>query len=196
MVEIVLASTSPRRKELLNLIGLRFKVIASSVQENFEYKDNPEELVEKLALLKAQDVAKRVKPRTLVIGADTVVWCGDILGKPRDEKEAFEMLRRLSGKTHFVFTGIAIVEANTGNLVVSHERTLVKFRDIEDSEINAYIDTKEPLDKAGAYGIQGRGAIFIERIEGCYFNVVGLPIAKLDKMLRNFGVYVSSSWGY
>ena len=143
--------------------------------------------------MKAQDVARRVTPGSLVIGADTIVFSQTgILGKPQSNEEAFVMLKQLSGKTHEVLTGVAIVEAFSEKSLRSHEKTEVKFRDITDEEIKAYIATGETCDKAGSYGIQGLGAIFVEKINGCYFNVVGLPVSKVWSMLRSFGVEVLS----
>lgn len=188
MTDIVLASASPRRKEILEQIGLEFRIVTSNVREDIEYKNNPGQFVEKLALMKAQDVARKLSPGPLVIGADTIVL-GDngILGKPKDKSEAFTMLEMLSDKVHKVLTGIAIVDAAGKISLVSHEVTEVKFRAISGDEIEAYVNTGEPMDKAGGYGIQGKGALFVEKINGCYFNVVGLPVSKLFLMLRELG---------
>jgi septum formation protein len=191
MEKIILASASPRRKELLEQIGISFEVIASNVNENITYQDNPDMFVEQLALMKAQEVARRVNPGHLIIGADTIVLIdNEILGKPENEKDAFDTIKRLSGKSHFVFTGIAIIETAEGRTMVSHAKTKVIFRDIQDDEILAYIKSGEPDDKAGSYGIQGKGAVLVEGIDGCYFNIVGLPIACLCSMLKSFGVEV------
>ena len=191
MKKIVLASASPRRKELLEQIGISFEVIASNVNENIQYQDNPDRYVEQLALMKAQEVARRVNPGHLIIGSDTIVLLdNEILGKPENDQDAFNTIKRLSGKSHFVFTGVAIIEAAEGKTMVSHAKTKVKFRDVEDDEIMAYIKSGEPADKAGSYGIQGKGAVLVEGIDGCYFNVVGLPISCLCSMLKSFGVEV------
>jgi len=190
MLEIILASSSPRRKELLEQLGLSFKIISSNVDEIAE-EENAHLLVEKLAETKAREVAWKCQPGYLIIGADTIVCLeSEILGKPKDEAEAFEMLKKLSGKTHKVITGIALIEAPCGRSIISHEETLVKFRDLEDEEIKAYIRSGEPMDKAGAYGIQKIGAILVERIDGCYFNIVGLPLTRLTKMLKEFNISI------
>lgn len=190
MLEIILASSSPRRKELLEGLGLTFKVIASDVDETANEK-NPNLLAEKLAEIKAREVARNLEPGYLVIGADTVVCLdSEILGKPRDEEEAFEMLKKLSGNIHKVITGVALIESASGRKVISHEETDVKVRSLEEQEIKAYIKTGEPMDKAGAYGIQKIGAVLVERIEGCYFNVVGLPLTRLTKMLKEFNINI------
>lgn len=188
-MKIILASSSPRRKQLLEQIGLEFDIITSDIEENIEKNENAGQLVERLALNKALDVAQRTQTRNLVIGADTVV-CKEqeILGKPRDKQEAYEMLKALSGRTHKVMTGVAIVEAPNGKSLVMHEETSVKFRDLSDDEIKEYIATGEPMDKAGSYGVQGKGALFIEKIDGCYFNVVGLPLSKFCIMIKEFGI--------
>ncbi len=191
MREIILASGSPRRKQILEQIGLTFKVFPSDVEEIIEPQEDICRLVEQLALMKAEDVARKVIPGSLVIGADTVVASErGILGKPVNEEEAFDMLNLLSGRTHTVLTGIAVVDILHNKKLVSHEKTEVIFRPVSEREIWAYINTGEPMDKAGAYGIQGKGALFVERINGCYFNVVGLPVSRLYAVLREFGVEV------
>ena len=187
--ELVLASVSPRRAELLAVLGLDFRVVPSLFSEDHaERPAEPIGLVESLALGKAAEVAARMQ-KALVIGADTIVTlAAKILEKPRDEQEARDMLRMLSGRWHRVYTGVALVETDSGRSAIAHECTRVKFRPLAEDEIGAYAATGEPLDKAGAYGIQGRGAVLVERIEGCYTNVVGLPMARLAVMLREFGV--------
>ncbi len=190
MVEIILASASPRRWELLKQIGLSFTVQVSNVEENKFKGDNPQKWVEQLAKDKASSVASSLK-QGLVIGADTVVFKdGKILGKPKSECEAYDMLSFLSGAEHQVLTGIAIIDAMSGESYIDSEITRVKFRQLTEQEINAYIATGEPFDKAGAYGIQGLGALLVESITGCYFNVVGLPLQKLAQGLKRFGVEV------
>lgn len=190
MEQIVLASSSPRRKELLTLIGIPFKVHPSQKEEHIDDNDSPNEIVEKLALMKAKDIAQNYS-EGLIIGADTiVVKDGKVLGKPTDKTEAFKMLTLLQGQVHQVYSGIALIDAKTGKYEVSHQVTKVFMKDLTSEEIHAYIGTKEPLDKAGAYGIQGIGALFIDKIEGDYFNVVGLPLSKLETMLKAFGVNV------
>ncbi len=144
--------------------------------------------VEAAALAKALSVAERVPQGTLVVGADTVVLLGRrLLGKPRDPEEAASMLRALSGRTHRVVTAVAVLRAGQGPGRVAHEQTRVRFRTLSEGEIAGYVSSGEPLDKAGAYGIQGLGALLVERVEGCYFNVVGMPLTTLHGMLRSFG---------
>ncbi|MDI3534243.1 MAG: nucleoside triphosphate pyrophosphatase [Thermosediminibacterales bacterium] len=186
--KIVLASASPRRKELLERMGLRFEVIPSSIEEKeFNYNMPPEMLACKLALLKSEQVAKQQK-NSLVIGADTIVVQDKVFGKPENKKDAYWMLKSLTGKPHQVITGLAVIDSETGDKKVEYEKTVVYMRQISDEEIKAYINTGEPMDKAGAYGIQGLGGLFVEKIDGCFFNVVGLPVSKLYTILKNFGV--------
>ena len=183
MTDIILASASPRRSELMTLAGFRFDVICADIDEIVPEKALPQEVVMSLALQKAQAVAKDHR-KSAVVGSDTVVALdGKILGKPRSEKEAAEMLRSLSGRIHKVFTGVAIV---CGEKVTSFfEETEVEFYTLTDQEILDYVATGEPMDKAGAYGIQGRGAVLVKRINGDYFNVMGLPISKVYRELKD-----------
>ncbi len=193
MMQIVLASQSPRRSELLKQLGLNFVIKTSFVDESNSRGLKASELVQYLAFEKARVIAEdsSLNRETIVIGADTVVVReGAILGKPRDREDAFNMLKSLSGRWHEVMTGVAVIDINSFRYDKSIETTRVKMKELKDETINAYIDSGEPLDKAGAYGIQGLGAVLIDRIEGCYFNVVGLPISKLCDTLRNYGVYV------
>ncbi|TCW41077.1 Maf family protein [Laceyella sacchari] len=188
--KIVLASGSPRRRELLAGLGVPFEVKTSQVDETFDPSSPPNAVAEELAHRKAKDVARQLDA-ALVIGADTIVVCdGEILGKPRDEQEAVQMLSRLQGRAHQVYTGIALVEVADGHVVrerVSHRMTHVWMRSLSDEKISWYVDSKEPLDKAGAYGIQGLGACLIDKIDGCYFNVVGLSLVELDQMFQDMG---------
>ena len=182
----VLASKSPRRKELLGNIGINAQIIPSSVDESPYKKLPPEQMVKQLAMLKACDVARSLRGNTVVIGADTCVCLGGkVFGKPQNMAEAEEMLRELSGKTHEVFTGFCVYNCKDGTAVSRAEVTHVTFRVLTDSEIKAYVKTREPMDKAGAYGIQKRGALFIEKIEGDFFNVVGLPLCSLASALKS-----------
>ena len=182
----VLASKSPRRKELLGNIGINAQIIPSSVDEAPYKKLPPEQMVKELAMLKACDVARSLRGNTVVIGADTCVCLGGkVFGKPQNMAEAEEMLRELSGKTHEVFTGFCVYNCKDGTAVSRAEVTHVTFRVLTDSEIKAYVKTREPMDKAGAYGIQKRGALFIEKIEGDFFNVVGLPLCSLASALKS-----------
>ena len=183
MTDIILASASPRRSELMTLAGFRFDVICADIDEIVPEKAMPQEVVMSLALQKAQAVAKDHR-KSAVVGSDTVVALdGKILGKPRSEKEAVEMLRSLSGRIHKVYTGVAII---CGEKVTSFfEETEVEFYPLTDQEILDYVATGEPMDKAGAYGIQGRGAVLVKRINGDYFNVMGLPISKVYRELKD-----------
>ena len=190
MKNIILASKSPRRKELLGKIGLKFKVIESEYSEIIDSRLNPHELVEKLSLEKAKIVHKNHK-NSIIIAADTIVVCdGRVLGKPKDKKDAKQMLGFLSGKVHLIITGLTIIDGELNKIITRSEETKVYMRKISPKEIDSYLKTKEPYDKAGAYAIQEIGSIFIEKIEGDYLNAVGLPIYSLVKELKNLGVEV------
>ncbi len=191
MYRIILASASPRRSELLKQLNIEFEVRPSATDEEIGGNLSPEKFVEELSRRKAGDVAAKQDGKCLVIGADTIVVKGGVmLGKPSDPEHARKMLRELSNSWHEVITGVTIIETPGMEALTFHEKTRVKMRDMSDSMIDAYIRTGEPLDKAGAYGIQGLGAVFVEEIHGCYFNVVGLPLAKLTLMLEKFGVRI------
>ncbi|MCD7734902.1 MAG: Maf family protein [Clostridiales bacterium] len=187
-MSIILASQSPRRRALLEQMGITdFTVLPAKGQEDMSAELTPEHLVETLALAKGREVAGRTAAGNLVIAADTVVALhGEVLGKPQDEADAYRMLQLLSGETHAVHTGVAVLR--DGQALCEHETTLVRFRPLSNREIRAYIATGEPMDKAGAYGIQGRGAVLVEGIQGDYCNVVGLPVCRLSRMLETFGV--------
>jgi septum formation protein len=181
---LVLASSSPRRRYLLGLVGIRHRVIVPRVKEEDHAHEDPVEHVMRLAGLKAHSVRGRAR-RGIILGADTIVLLdGAILGKPRSKAEAKRMLRRLSGRWHTVYTGLAVVDAATGKTVEGVEQSRVRIRKMADAEIEAYIATGEPMDKAGAYGIQGYGAAIVEQVRGCYFNVVGLPMVRLLRLVR------------
>lgn len=188
MSRIILASASPRRKQLLEQIGITFEVLPSYCEEKTTGTD-PAEIVQELALQKAADIAGRIDDRgdVLIIGADTiVVHEGKILGKPEDEADAIRMLSRLSDNTHEVFTGVALIHILNGKewFKVFAERTEVHVAQMEGCEIEAYVKSGEAMDKAGAYGIQGSFARYISGISGDYFNVVGLPLCALDTALK------------
>lgn len=185
-MRIILASNSPRRREILSQIGIQYEVIPSKFEEN-ALNMSPENMVMYFAEEKAMDVAKKVKEEAFVIGADTIVYQNGIMGKPKDNEDAARMLKNLSGVFHGVITGISVVHTPSLNKITDYERTLVKFKNISDDEIQAYIKSGEPMDKAGAYAIQGIGSLLVEKIEGCYFNVVGLPVYRLSKILEGFG---------
>ena len=191
-MQIVLASASPRRSQLLEALGLQFTVAPSpAVEPEPTIGDlrDPGAFVERLARLKAG----AVNSEDLIIAADTVVVSNHrILGKPADEAHARQMLAQLRGQTHRVFTGICVKHG--ARIESAHEITRVMFGDFSDAFIAAYVATGEPMDKAGAYGAQGKGALLVTRIEGDYWNVVGLPLYRLSGMLRSFGVHVEKSW--
>ncbi len=179
---IILASASPRRKQLLESVDLAFTCVTSQVEEVFDTTLPIPKAIESLALQKAEEVAKRHRD-AIVIGADTmVVFEQQVLGKPKDDIEAKAMLQMLSGKTHQVITGVALVYQQ--QVLVFHETTNVTFYTLEEEMINAYVASKEPLDKAGSYGIQGKASIFVEAIQGDYCNVVGLPLAKVYRYIQ------------
>ena len=187
-MKIILASQSPRRKELLERMGIRdFETISPNVDESVFHGLPPEELVRRLSAEKAAAVAGRAGEDAIVIAADTVVALeGAVLGKPADELDAFKMLSALSGVRHQVYTGVTVCRG--GEKQTAHEVTDVTFRELSEEEIEHYIATGEPMDKAGAYGIQGYGALLIQGISGDYYNVMGLPVCRLGGMLARFGV--------
>ena len=187
-MNIILASTSPRRRELLGQMGIReFSIVSPEVDEHVPGHPAPAALVEELSARKAGAVAEKSGGDDLVIAADTVVALdGAVLGKPRDEESAFAMLSALSGREHRVYTGVTVRQGE--RVRTAHEETAVRFRPLSPEEIRAYIATGEPMDKAGAYGIQGLGALLVEGIVGDYFNVMGLPVFRLGQMLGAFGV--------
>lgn len=182
---IVLASKSPRRAEVLRAVGWEFEAIAANVDETRNPSEDAISYVKRLATLKAETVARK-SLGCLVLGADTVVVVGEeILGQPRDDEDARRMLRLLSGRWHMVLTGVALVRfGNPPHALVEHETTRVRFHEMSGDEIDWYVATEEPRDKAGAYAIQGKGALFIEGIQGDYFNVVGLPVRLVHEMSR------------
>ncbi len=197
MNKIVLASASPRRQEILKNIGLEFYVAVPDVDESgVAYAGDAGLYVQELALLKAAAAAKKLDIKknkdTLIISADTVVISGgEILGKPKDEADAKRMLKSLSGKAHSVMTGICIFRMSDGFSVCDAVKTDVLFKNLSDNMIESYVVTKEPMDKAGSYGIQGKGAVLVEKIDGDYFNVVGLPVSRLfDILTDEFGINV------
>lgn len=187
-MRIVLASASPRRKELLEQLGIEFEICVSDVEEKVT-ETMPARVVEELSAMKAEAVFRMLEGDVLVIGADTVVALEEsILGKPRDYAHAVEMLKSLQSKEHQVFTGVTLYKRINGKEFRNtfSESTIVKFYPMTDTEIKEYVDSMEPMDKAGAYGIQGLGARFVERIVGDYNNVVGLPIARLYQELKYY----------
>ena len=186
MKPFILASQSPRRKQLLEQVNLSFSIKPSRVEEKVNMEDTPEDIVVSLATQKAEDVFKRF-PDSVVLGADTIVVHNDrILEKPVDHKNAREMLERLSGQTHFVYTGVSIVSEEKN--ISFYEKTEVEFYSLSEEEISSYIQSGDPFDKAGGYGIQGIGATLVKKIHGDYFTVVGLPIAKVVRALKDFPI--------
>lgn len=187
---LILASASPRRREMLKNIGLQFEVQTKNVPEDLPLGIKPGEAVELLAVQKARAVADD-RDSGLVIGCDTVVVSnGEILGKPQDIKHAKEMLCSLQGGSHQVYTGIVVIDAATGKTITDHQCTKVHFKSLTEEEIDRYVASGEPMDKAGAYGVQGIAAIFITGVEGCYHNVVGLPLERLAEILKEFDYHV------
>ncbi len=186
LTDFILASQSPRRRQLLGQIGFTFRVEPSPFEETIPENGNPADIVRALALEKAEPVSRRF-PSALTLGADTVVVHeGVVLGKPEDEAEAHAMLRRLSGETHTVFTGLALLHPASDRRVSACEATRVTFDALSDEEIRAYVATGAPMDKAGAYGIQGDlGAVFVARIEGDFYTVMGLPLHRLYRLLHD-----------
>lgn len=187
MPHIILASQSPRRKELLTQMGLSFRVVVSDIDEHMERPLSPHKLVEAISAEKARAVQPLTAPDALIIAADTVVVLdGTVLGKPTDEAHARQMLSLLSGREHQVYTGFTILQGD--HIHTQSEETFVTFRPLTEGEIAAYVSTGEPMDKAGAYGIQGLGSMLVQGIRGDYFNVMGLPVCALGQALEAFGL--------
>ncbi|HKL13159.1 MAG TPA: Maf family protein [Halanaerobiales bacterium] len=188
--KIILASSSDRRKDLLTRLGIKYTAMPSKIDESgFDY-ERPEKLVQELSLAKASNVAKVVE-NALIIAADTIVaYDNKILGKPEDEEDAKKMLKLIENDTHEVYTGIALISANDEMHFLDYDVTEVYMRKINDEEIDRYIKTGEPMDKAGSYGIQGKGGIFVNKIIGSYFTVMGLPIHMLSMALKSFSIEI------
>lgn len=190
---MILASGSPRRQMLLTELGWNIKVIVPQVEEFPAPGEDPEEMVLRLSHAKALSVYEKF-PDSRVIGADTVVVAGDeIFGKPADHEDALSMIKKLQGKKHTVITGVALI-APDGRKLVEAEKTIVKFRPLNDREIISYLESGESFDKAGSYAIQGQGMLLVESIEGCYFNVVGLPLYRLSRMFADLGWPLAEQW--
>lgn len=189
-MKLILASASDRRKELLSRLTNEFEVIVSNFDEDkVEFKGNYGEYVMELAKGKANAILDGLSTDTTIIGCDTIVTFQEhILGKPRDKEDAFKMLKLLSGNVHQVYSGIAVINCRERETKTDYVCTDVKFSKLTDEEIRSYIDTEEPMDKAGSYGIQGFGGVFVEEIHGDYYSVVGLPINKLNYILKGMGV--------
>ena len=183
---IILASGSPRRKQLLEMLGLSFTVIPAKGEEIIPHDAGPAEAVQILSAQKAASVAAERPAEDVIIAADTIVWHeGRVYGKPHSRQQAVEMLRSLSGRTHQVYTGVSVI--HEGRELLEYEMSRVSFRPLSEEEIQRYVDTGEPMDKAGAYGAQGKAALFVRGIEGDFFNVMGLPLCRLGEMLKEQG---------
>jgi septum formation protein len=188
MKKIVLASNSPRRIEMMKKY-VDIITYTPDIEEKVNSFDYPQTTVMKVAFEKALNVYLKYKENALIIAADTIVYLDEIMGKPKDETEAYKMLSLLSGKTHYVFTGICIIDTESSKKIVDYEKTQVVFNELTEGLIKRYLKTYEYLDKAGAYGIQGYGELLVKEIHGCYNNVKGLPIAKLNNLLSKHFSY-------
>lgn len=192
MKKVILASKSPRRKSILEQVGLKFSIVASDFDETKIKFKTPQEMVKKLSFEKAKIVAAK-HPKAVIIGADTtVIFKKEIIGKPKSKQDAIRILKLLSGNTHEIVTGFTVMEGKKS--ITGHIVSKAKFKKLSEQEIKAYVATNEPMDKAGGYGIQDKGGLFIEKIEGDYFNVVGLPIFAVSKALKEFGVEITKNW--
>ena len=185
-MKIVLASASERRQELLGRLVEEFTTVISSFDEDtIKFEGSISNYVEEIALGKAKDVVNKVKEPSIIIGADTVVALDNrVLGKPKDKLDAYNMLKSLSNRSHQVYTGVVLINTYTNKILKKSMVTEVVFSNLTEDDINSYVKSGEPMDKAGAYGIQGKGGIFVEEIRGCYYNVVGLPLNKLNEMIK------------
>lgn len=189
--KIILASASPRRRELLSNLGMVFDIFPADIEETIDPFLDPADLVKDLAWQKANHIVNKVDSPAIIIGSDTtVVIDNKILGKPADFNEAFDMLSTLSGRTHKVFTGICVIEIPQNKTITDYESTEVTFKKLSPEEIKNYISTGEPMDKAGSYGIQAIGSTLVVSVNGCYNNIVGLPVYKLSEILKQFDVNI------
>ncbi|MBU1136161.1 MAG: septum formation protein Maf [Nanoarchaeota archaeon] len=194
--KIILATTSPRRHGIAQIMGLEFDIVPSNYDEDMTLNLSPKELVKKFAYGKALDVAKRFK-KGIVIGVDTIaVFRGRNLGKPKNKANAIRMLKSFSNKKQQVYSGVALIDCATGKAIKDYEMTELQFRKLSDFEIKKYVATGKPLDKAGAYGIQDLASIFIKKINGCYFNVMGFPVYNIYKNLKKMKVNIFQYEGW
>lgn len=184
--KVVLASASPRRKRLFEMVGIKALQMPAHIEESCKYK-NPTKFVKFLAEKKAKTIAKKMDNDCIIVAGDTVVYFnGKILNKPQDQYEAAEFLTSLAGNSHYVYTGVSVINGpGSNNIITKREKTRVVFSQLNQYEISEYIESKEPFDKAGGYGIQGLGSQFIKKISGCYFNVMGFPIPLFYRMLQD-----------
>lgn len=190
-MKIILASASPRRKDIMESLDVKFDIIVGAVDESIDQQSEPEIVVKELAYKKAVAALNKVSTPSIIIAADTIVVGEEILGKPKDSEHATKMLNSLSGKSHRVMTGIVIIDNQNNNKVIHCETTRVFFKELTADEIQSYINTGEHMDKAGAYAIQGKAALFVKKIEGDYNNVVGLPIYILGELLhKHFNIHL------
>lgn len=196
MKTIILASKSPRRKSLLKQLGLKFTVLPSNIEEKFNPRLKPRGQAEALSLQKAESIKlilekKKTIDPYIILSADTIAVINDeVLGKPKDQKDAIKMLKKLSGKKHIAITAFTIIDSDTKKVVTKSEETFVFFRKLNDKEIREYVKVVKPFGNAGSYAIQGKAAVFIEKIEGDFFNIVGLPLHTLAQELKKFGLNV------
>ena len=189
--QIILASKSPRRKHLLENIGLKFKIVPSDINEDLIPLSSPRKYAENLSKEKTKKVAQKYKD-AIIIGADSIViFKGEIIGKPKSMKNAKEILRKLSGQKHLVITGFTVLDSKAGKSITKSVLSYVFFKPLSEKEIDAYVKSKEPMGKAGAYAIQEKAGMFIEKVEGDFFNVFGLPIFALCKTLQEFGININ-----
>ncbi len=185
--KLILASASPRRSEILNMFGIKFEIFPVDIDETPFKNESPEIYVKRVAETKVLEASKNRKG--IIIGADTIVWKNGFLGKPENKADAENMLKKLSDSSHFVYSAVSVMDADNNKKVqTSISKTMVVFHKLSEEEIALYIQTGEPMDKAGAYGIQGKGGVFIKEIHGSYYNVVGFPIDLVYKSLKNFGI--------
>jgi len=188
MTRLILASGSPRRAEMTARLTSEFRIVVPDIDETMVEGESPEKMVERLAVEKAGAVIEKTGARLPVLAADTIVVHERVLGKPSDENDAYTMLRELAGDSHFVITGVAVINPRTNKTVSFIEKTEVFFGPISEDEIHEYVKSGEPMDKAGAYGIQGAGGKFITKINGCFYNVMGYPLHKIYKCLRDLDI--------
>lgn len=214
MKNIILASASPRRADILSMLKIKYKIMTSDSEDSGLLQESLAcvEKAMKLSRMKATDVARQIMQEakasgdpegksynTLVIGADTIVTFDpdstDMLEKPKNKDDAFRMLKQLSGRKHYVITGVTVVDLDAGTVDTEYEKTTVQMMELSDEDIFHYISTGEPMDKAGAYGIQGLGCLLVRGVEGCFFNVVGLPVQLTARMLEKRGYKINKNWG-